>query len=134
MATGDIDWPSIAPRVAEVLLGPPTSKTRKEWRWGRKGSFALNLENGTWHDYEAGAGGALLDLVIREKEVDDRKQALEWLQRVSQGKDPAAAGPFDPLPAPELRTMASELQAEGVPPWEAWRHASTIVAPVESTG
>ena len=53
------DWPAVAIAAVEALLGPPSSKTAKEWRWGRKGSFTLYLETGRWHDFEAGRGGGV---------------------------------------------------------------------------
>ena len=33
------DWASIAPAVAVELLGEPSTRTAREFRWGRKGSF-----------------------------------------------------------------------------------------------
>ena len=35
--------PFYAREVALATLGEPSSKTRVEWRWGRKGSFALAI-------------------------------------------------------------------------------------------
>ena len=48
---------SIAPSVCERLLGEPSSRSSREWRWGRKGSFRLKLDTGTWSDFEAEEGG-----------------------------------------------------------------------------
>ena len=55
------DLVSIAPPVCERLLGEPSSRSSREWRWGRKGSFRLKLDTGTWSDFEAEEGGGVLD-------------------------------------------------------------------------
>ena len=49
------------------------------WRWGRKGSFRLKLDTGTWSDFEAGEGGGVLALVMREERLD-KAGALAWLE------------------------------------------------------
>ena len=71
---------SIAPAVAERLLGEPSSRSAREWRWGRKGSFRLKLDTGTWSDFEAGEGGGVLTLVMREERCD-KAGALTWLEQ-----------------------------------------------------
>ena len=74
------DFVSIAPAVAERLLGEPSSRSAREWRWGRKGSFRLKLNTGTWNDFGGGDGGGVLALVMRE-ECLDKAGALAWLER-----------------------------------------------------
>ena len=66
------DWPAIAPDVVRTLLGPPNpdASSRKELRWGKRGSFALTLDSGRWRDYESGRSGGVLDLVERETGAD----------------------------------------------------------------
>jgi len=76
----EIDWPAVAPAVATALLGDPSSRGPREWRWGRRGSFSLDLERGTWRDFEAGEGGGVLDLVMRERRLGTRAEALECLR------------------------------------------------------
>ena len=73
------DFISIAPAVAERLLGEPSSRSSRELRWGRKGSFRLKLDTGTWSDFEAGEGGGVLALVMREARLD-KAGALAWLE------------------------------------------------------
>ena len=73
------DFISIAPAVAERLLGEPSSRSARELRWGRKGSFRLKLDTGTWSDFEAGDGGGVLALVMREERLD-KAGALAWLE------------------------------------------------------
>lgn len=72
-------------RVAEVahaLLGQhnPAMSSKRELRYGRKGSLAIHLigdRTGLWHDFEAGDGGDLLGLIMRERRCDF-VQALDW--------------------------------------------------------
>ena len=58
-----IDWIRIAPDVAKQLLGEPTKTSSNEFRWGNKGSMALNLSEGTFYDHEEGVGGGVIDLI-----------------------------------------------------------------------
>ena len=77
----ETDWPSLMPDVARRLLGDPQKKTAREWRYGRKGSLVVHIESehpGTWHDFESGTGGGVLDLVQRERQCD-QAGALAWL-------------------------------------------------------
>ncbi len=64
------DFVSIAPAVAERLLGESSSRSAREWRWGRKGSFRLKLDTGTRSDFEARGDGGVLALVMREERLD----------------------------------------------------------------
>ncbi len=76
----DSTFVSIAPAVCERLLGDPTSRSSREWRWGSKGSFRLRLDSGAWNDFEAGEGGGVLALVMREERLD-KTGALTWLEQ-----------------------------------------------------
>jgi hypothetical protein len=61
-----------AESIAPALLGEPTAKSRREYRWGRKGSFSLCLvgpKRGIWCDFERLEGGDMLDLVARQHDV-----------------------------------------------------------------
>ena len=81
-ARSDEEFISIAPSVCERLLGKPSSRSNREWRWGRKGSFRLKLETGTWSDFESAEGGGVLALVMREERLD-KAGAIEWLEQNS---------------------------------------------------
>ena len=74
------DWTVLAPEVCVRLLGDPSSRSSREWRWGRHGSFRLKLETGTWNDFETGDGGGVIALVMREERCD-RTGAAEWLRQ-----------------------------------------------------
>ena len=74
------DFISIAPAVCERLLGEPSGRSSREWRWGSKGSFRLKLDTGTWNDFEGGEGGGVLALVMREERLN-KAGALAWLEQ-----------------------------------------------------
>ena len=85
-----IGWPAIAADVARALLGEPSTCTRTELRYGRKGALSVDIVRGRWHDFETGEGGGVLDLVTRER--GSRAAALAWLEAegfVAQ-RDPGA--------------------------------------------
>ena len=69
----------MAQAVALELLGEPARRTRREWRWGSRGSFRLVLDTGRWRDFEAGRGGGAIDLVEHLQGMD-RTAALDWLR------------------------------------------------------
>ncbi len=77
--------------VARELLGEPTdeNKIKRQLRFGSRGSLAIDLGKGTWHDHEAGKGGGVLDLV-REQRSLDKEGAIEWLRE--RGHLPEAKG------------------------------------------
>ena len=59
--------------------GTPPRRTAREWRYGNKGSLKINLESGTWKDFESDEGGGVRALVCREFCPSDRSKAVEWL-------------------------------------------------------
>ena len=80
---------SIAPAVCERLLGEPSGRSTREWRWRSKGSFRLKLDTGTWNDFESGESGGVLALVMREERLD-KAGALAWLEQ--HGFLPSSSG------------------------------------------
>lgn len=85
----DVSWASIAEPVTRELLGEPnrTYSGKRELRWGRKGSLVVHVDRGTWHDFEAGEGGGVLDLIQRETNTD-KAGAIAWLQERGYLPDP----------------------------------------------
>lgn len=77
-AVRKIDWTALAEPVATALLGKPSSKSRTELRYGRRGSLKVDLKRGTWRDFETGDGGGMIRLVMRERRCD-RAGAMKWL-------------------------------------------------------
>ena len=56
-----------------------SSADRTELRFGSHGSLAVDLRKGTFYDHEAEQGGGVLDLICRERQFGDKKEARAWL-------------------------------------------------------
>jgi putative DNA primase/helicase len=73
---------SFAAQIAEQLIGTkPTSRTGREVRFGRKGSFAVvaaGHDRGSFYDHENGVGGDVIDMVahLRRCSIAD---AAAWV-------------------------------------------------------
>ena len=61
-----------------ALLGEPTAKGRRYWRWGRRGSLSYDFERHHWHSFEADRGGDLLDLIRFATPAWELATALRW--------------------------------------------------------
>ena len=59
----ELDWEKIAPEIAVQILGEPSKKDGSYYRWGNKGSLALNLEQGTFFDFENNQGYGLIEFI-----------------------------------------------------------------------
>ena len=115
---GRFEWPAIAGDVALALLGEPSSTTGRELRFGRRGSLSVDLQRGCWFDHEAGTGGGVLDLVMREQNCD-RAGALAWLE----------AGGFLPGHAPpRAQESLSEPPSASADPLAARLWTSAVAA------
>ena len=105
-----MDWPTLARSVVPALRGDPTSKTQREWRWGKRGSLTLYLDTGSLYDFEADVSYRLLDFICRERGLPDRRAARQWLE--TQGY---------PVPlstqATEIRPPVLDAHAEKEPPF-----------------
>ena len=97
---------TIAPAVCERLLGDPSGRSNREWRWGRKGSFRLKLDTGIWNDFEAGEGGGVLTLVMREERLD-KAGAIEWLEQQGFLRKQDSSSPY---PAPSTQGHSTQSQ------------------------
>jgi hypothetical protein len=58
-----IDFDTLMEPVAIRLLGEPAQKHGQEWRYGNRGSLAIDTKKGTWFDHEANIGGGVFDLI-----------------------------------------------------------------------
>ena len=83
--TAPLDLAATMPRVARALLGDPVAhlSTAAEWRYGRRGSLAIDVKRGLWCDHEAASGGGVIDLIRRER-GGDVQAALRWLNEASE--------------------------------------------------
>jgi hypothetical protein len=64
-----------------MLLGTPNAKlsSKHELRYGTRGSMAIDLKKGVWHDHERGVGGGVLDFIHDQTGLDDR-DAWGWIE------------------------------------------------------
>jgi putative DNA primase/helicase len=60
------------------LLGEPTRKGRRSWRWGNRGSLDYDFDRHLWHSFETEEGGDLFDLIRFANPGWDFSQALAW--------------------------------------------------------
>jgi putative DNA primase/helicase len=107
-------------------LGEPTTKTARNWRWGRKGSFSYDLERHQWFSFEADKGGDLLELIRFFNPGYDFRKVVDWA-REWLGDAPMPVRRFSPAYIARRRTakaaeLALKLWAEARPA------AGTIVA------
>src|SRR5215831_10405851 len=77
-----IDWVSLMPDVARLLLGPINEdlSSETELRFGSRGSMSVNLKKGVWQDHETNEGGGVIDLIKRERPGED---PMQWLRSES---------------------------------------------------
>ncbi len=143
-----IDWPALMPDVARVLLGEPNARlsNARELRYGRRGSLAVHVGGeraGTWRDYEAGEGGGVLALVVRERGGSER-EALAWLRESGfigesgsgryradnelAGRDSPSKGRYrgDSAPAPSSKPRDTTAAARRV--WDATKPLAGTLA------
>ena len=99
------DFAAIMEPAAVALLGEPNPRLSNahELRWNRHGSFAVDLNRGTWFDFERGTGGGLLALVARETGARTPAECLQWL---------TAAGLLPGEAEPVTRVRLAEREAE----------------------
>lgn len=69
-----------AEAVLLALFGNPTSRTRRELRWGRRGSLSYRFDRGTFYDFEACEGGDLLAAIMR-REGCSFPAAVTWAKQ-----------------------------------------------------
>jgi hypothetical protein len=75
------DFRDLMNDVARILLDKPNRKLSKgsENRYGTHGSLSVDLKAGTWYDHEGQQGGGTLELIMREKGLTSRADAVQWL-------------------------------------------------------
>ncbi|WP_081587059.1 toprim domain-containing protein [Sandarakinorhabdus sp. AAP62] len=100
--------------VARVLLGEENSKlsSRTELRWGRKGSLAVDIQKGTWYDFEAGQGGGVIDLIRRERRCDV-KAALQFFAGIGEQVEPLRDSCPQSAMRPDMKHCAMRIWQEG---------------------
>jgi putative DNA primase/helicase len=101
LATQDLDAQNIRAalhgierEIVAAFRGAPNRalSSKKELRWGSKGSLSLQLAGskaGLWYDHELGRGGDVLSLIMLEQGCDF-VAALRFAQQFIGGSAPAA--------------------------------------------
>ena len=59
--------------LGQEFWGEPTLKNDNEWRFGKRLSKAIDLENATYFDFEENEGGGLIDLIIKNKGLSGKE-------------------------------------------------------------
>lgn len=110
------DISAAMPAVARALFGEENRKmsSRRELRWGRKGSLSVDIEKGAWFDHETGEGGGVLDLIRRERKCT-YKGALEFLQSIGEHVPPVRDVRTSQAPRYDLRDAAMRVWQECIP-------------------
>ena len=80
------DWGAITEAVARELKGEPNNRlsSRRELRWGQRGSFLLTTDGageGRWKDWESGEGGRGAVSLVGYLLGLDRNNSLDWLRQ-----------------------------------------------------
>ena len=66
--------------VAQQMGLTPSSKKTNEWRFGNKGSLALDLKNDCFYDHEQKVGGGVLQFVIHNGAAANEREAAQYLR------------------------------------------------------
>ena len=103
------------PDVARRLLADrPCRELGGDLRYGSRGSLVVHPQAGTWHDFEADAGGGTLALVEHVLQTD-RAGALRWLVDAGLIATPSGpdARPAAPVPVPVVAPPAPKPSPTG---------------------
>jgi hypothetical protein len=106
------------PIVAEFRGEPNRAlSTRREMRWGTKGSFSLQLDGpkaGLWFDHELGRGGDIIEL-MRDLTDEDAPQIAENASPASSPSSPSGRGVEIPTPANDADKPVASDDKEAAP-------------------
>jgi len=94
----------VAPDIVMEFRGEHNRKlsTRKEMRWGAKGSFSLAIagpKEGLWFDHETGRGGDIIEFIKTERGcsfVDALDHAAQYVSELRNGLSRPASRPAPP--------------------------------------
>ncbi len=115
------------PALTRELLGEPNRRASRgaQWRYGAKGSLAVDVARGLFTDFETGEGGGLLDLICKVR-GGNRADAAQWLEQAGWAKadterdasrknkrqKTAPHGAWESISAPLARDPAPEAQPD----------------------
>lgn len=108
-----LDIAQLMPTVAKALFGETKNiqQAGQQWRYGSKGSLAIDVARGRWFDHEAGEGGGVLDLIRRERRCNTA-EALKWIEGIGEYVAPVKPVQSDSARASSLRDAAMRIWQE----------------------
>lgn len=102
--------------LLDELLGKPSVKTAREWRYRRKGSLSVRVDSakpGQWFDHEAGRGGGLVALAMHVLGCDHAR-ARDWVAERIGVWPPVAGTPTAPEPSREALAAKARQEAQRI--------------------
>lgn len=102
--------------LLDELLGKPSVKTAREWRYRRKGSLSVRVDSakpGQWFDHEAGRGGGLVALAMHVLGCDHAR-ARDWVAERIGVWPPIAGTPTAPEPSREALAAKARQEAQRI--------------------
>ena len=80
----------VAPEIVSEFRGEPNRRlsSRKDLRWGSKGSMVLQVASGLWYDHEIGRGGDIIEFIKIERRcsfVDALDHAAQYVSELRNG-------------------------------------------------
>jgi len=103
-----------ADELFRLILGEPNDARAKEWRRGRKGSFAMEMrgaKRGLWLDHESGQGGDILEFVaIHDLQLTTAK--ADFPAVLDRIETLLGLSPFDTIDTAELDRRRKSREAE----------------------
>lgn len=114
-----------AEAVLLALFGDPTTRTRREWRWGRKGSVSYRFDRGSFWSFETEQGGDIFSAIMFANSSGfpaALSWAKQWLGLAGDSRPREKRAPR----APERRAYDADADqqqrmAEAVAMWRAGR-------------
>ncbi len=103
-------------RLLGELLGKPSVKAAREWRWGSKGSLSVRVDSakpGQWFDHEAGRGGGLVALAAYILGCD-HASARDWVADRIGAWPKAAPTQTAAEPSQEELALKARLEAQRI--------------------
>jgi hypothetical protein len=97
-----------AESLLPALFGEPSSRSRREWRWGSKGSVSFRFDRGSFSNFETDQRGSLLDAVMFATGCSF-PAAIEWA-RAWLGENPPTPRPAA-RPRPTFDADAEKITA-----------------------
>ena len=100
----------VAPEIFMEFRGEPNRRlsSRKDLRWGSKGSMVLQVASGLWYDHETGRGGDIIRFIELERGCSFVDALDHAAQYVSELRNDHSSRPAS-RPAP---TREHDIQGE----------------------